>query len=64
MMGMDSIKPFYAGLGLNVSEMKGAIVPWSTQMQHKNERYKNEANSVGAWPLFRKLRNLDMVHSF
>ena len=52
MMGMDSIKPFYAGLGLNVSEMKGAIATWSTQMQHENEKHKNAANSEGAWPLF------------
>ena len=63
MMGMDSIKPFYAGQGLKVLEMKGAIVPWSTQMQHEKESYKNEVNSVGAWPLFRKLQNPDTAHS-
>jgi uncharacterized protein YjgD (DUF1641 family) len=42
--------------------MKGAMAPLSTQMQHENEKYKNAAKSVGAWPLLRKLRNPDMVH--
>lgn len=43
MMGMDSIKPFSAGLRLKVSEMKGAMAPLSTQMQHENAKYKKEA---------------------
>ena len=48
MMGMDSIKPFCAGLRLKVSEMNGAIAPLSTQMQHEKEKYKNAAPNVGA----------------
>ena len=55
MMGIESIKPFCAGLKLNVSEMKGAIAPFKTQMQHENEKYKNAANRVGECPLFKKL---------
>ena len=61
MMGMDSIRPFCAGLRLKVSEMKGAMAPLSTQMQHENEKYKKAANSVGAWPDFKKLRKPAMV---
>jgi hypothetical protein len=34
--------------------MKGAMAPLSTQMQQEKQKYKNEANSVGAWPDFRK----------
>jgi hypothetical protein len=38
------------------------MAPLSTQMQHEKEKYKKEAKSVGAWPVFKKLRNPDMVH--
>ena len=38
MMGTDSISPFCAGLRLKVSEMKGAMAPLSTQMQHEKEK--------------------------
>ena len=55
MIGMDSIRPFWAGLRLKVSEMKGAMAPLSTQMQQENEKYKNAANRVGECP---DLRNV------
>jgi hypothetical protein len=65
-IGTDSIKPFWAGLRLNVSEMNGAIAPFKTQMQQEKEKYKNAANNVGEWPLFKnprkKPKNPAMVH--
>ena len=36
MIGTDSISPFCAGESSKVSLMKGAIAPFSTQMQHEN----------------------------
>ncbi len=38
MMGTDSIRPFCAGLSAKVSLMKGAMAPFSTQMQHENAK--------------------------
>jgi hypothetical protein len=34
--------------------MNGAIAPLSTQMQQEKQKYKKDANNVGAWPDFRK----------
>jgi hypothetical protein len=61
---MDSIKPFCAGLSEKVSEMKGAMAPLSTQMQHENAKYRNAANKVGECPDFKKVRKPAMVHFF
>jgi hypothetical protein len=42
--------------------MNGAIAPLSTQMQHENVKYRNDAASVGQWPERAKTekRELDM----
>src|SRR5471032_3348007 len=53
-IGTDSIRPFCAGLRWKVSLMNGAIAPFNTQVQHEKAKYRNAANSVGAWPVRRK----------
>lgn len=54
-MGTETIKPFCAAVRLNASEMNGAIAPFSTQTAKQKSKYKNDANKVGAWPLFKKV---------
>src|SRR5262245_40482324 len=55
MIGTDSISPFCAGDRPYASLMNGAIAPLSTQMQHENAKYRNDAANVGMCPARRKL---------
>ncbi|MEO8151450.1 MAG: hypothetical protein ABI605_00160 [Rhizobacter sp.] len=59
MIGIDSIKPFCEGDKWKVSLMKGAIAPFKTQMQQEKQKYRKEANKVGACPVLRKLLKPD-----
>jgi len=63
MIGIDSIRPFCAGLRWKVSLMKGAIAPFSTHVQHENAKYRKAANSVGAWPVARNFLKWIMAAS-
>ena len=60
-MGTEIMKPFWAAVRLKVSEMKGAMAPFNTQTAKQKSKYKNAANNVGAWPLFRNVLNPAMV---
>ncbi len=63
MMGTDSISPFCAGLRWKLSLMNGAIAPFNTQVQHEKAKYRNAANSVGAWPVRRNFLKWVMASS-
>src|SRR5580765_2776537 len=41
--------------------MNGPIAPLSTQIAKQKSKYRNDANSVGPWPDFRKVLKLDMA---
>ena len=49
-IGTEIMKPFCAASSLNVSLMKGAIAPLSTQIAKQKSKYKNAASKVGQWP--------------
>ncbi len=43
--------------------MNGAIAPFNTHVQHENAKYRKAANSVGAWPVRRKVLKWVMAAS-
>src|SRR3989337_432594 len=54
-IGIEIMKPCWAGDRPNSSEMNGAMAPFITQMAKQKSKYRKDTKSVGGCPDFKKV---------